>query len=168
MTKIVLYPNEILRKKVSDVTEIDKITDKEIKELKKLLDFIKEKRKTNKKIDIKYGCSGFLGLEYEGEVRDRYFICNTGINTASILYDGDMYVCPNVPRRREWVQGNIKTDSIVDVWNNKYQLFRDENRTWCKKCSKCDWWKECKGNGFHLWDAEKKEPKICHLEMLSK
>ena len=35
MTKIVLYPSEVLRKKVSEVTEIDKITAEEIKELKK-------------------------------------------------------------------------------------------------------------------------------------
>jgi radical SAM protein with 4Fe4S-binding SPASM domain len=138
------------------------------KELKVLLDFIKEKRKNQKKIKVLYGCSGFLGTEYEGEVRDRYFICNTGINTASILYNGDIYVCPNVPRRKEWIQGNIRSDSFVDVWNNKFQLFRDENRTWCEKCSKCEWWKECLGNGFHLWDAEKKEPKICHLDMITK
>ncbi len=37
MSKIVIYPNEVLRKKVSDVVEIDKVTAKEIEELKKLL-----------------------------------------------------------------------------------------------------------------------------------
>lgn len=136
-------------------------------ELTTLLDFIKEKRKKQKKMEVLYGCSGFLGTKYEGEVRDRYFICNTGINTASILHNGDIYVCPNVPRRKEWIQGNIKEDSFTDVWNNKFKLFRDPNRTKCQKCSKCEWWQECLGNGFHLWDTEKREPKMCHLEMLS-
>ena len=37
MKKIITYPNEVLRKKVSDVVEIDKVTAKEIEELKKLL-----------------------------------------------------------------------------------------------------------------------------------
>jgi len=37
MGRIIIYPNEVLRKKVSDVIEIDKVTAKEIKELKKLL-----------------------------------------------------------------------------------------------------------------------------------
>ena len=37
MRKIILYPNDVLRKKVSDVTEIDEMTAKEIEDLKKLL-----------------------------------------------------------------------------------------------------------------------------------
>lgn len=46
------------------------------KEIKKLLDFIKEKNK-NKKLRLDYGCPGFLGLEYEGEARSFYFNCRT-------------------------------------------------------------------------------------------
>jgi len=37
MKKIIVYPNDVLRKKVSEVTKIDKVTAKEIGELKKLL-----------------------------------------------------------------------------------------------------------------------------------
>ena len=40
----------------------------------------------------------FLGMEYEKEVRPQIFYCRTGISIASILYNGDLFVCPNVPR----------------------------------------------------------------------
>lgn len=74
------------------------------KEIKQLLDFIKSKNKS-KKLDIRYGCHGFLGLDYEKEVRKHYFYCRTGISVASILYNGDLFVCPNVPRIKRLIQG---------------------------------------------------------------
>lgn len=135
-------------------------------QLKKLLQFIKDKRKRSK-IDITFGCEGFLGFDFEGEVRDRFFICNTGINTGSILHNGDIFVCPNVPRKKELIQGNVKIDRFSDIWNNKFEIFRDKKRTWCAKCSSCDYWEECLGGSFHLWDFEKKQPKICHKETLN-
>lgn len=134
-------------------------------ELRELLNFIKRKRKESK-IDIVYGCEGFLGLDFEGEVRDKFFICNTGINTGSILHNGDIFVCPNVPRRKELIQGNVRRDRFSEVWNNKFEIFRNKERTKCAKCSGCDYWDECLGGSFHLWDFEKNQPKICHLEML--
>ncbi|MCJ7740596.1 radical SAM protein [Candidatus Microgenomates bacterium] len=136
------------------------------KQLKKLLLFIKEKR-AKSKIDVTYGCAGFLGLEFEGKVRKNLFYCNTGINTASILFNGDIYVCPNVPRIKALIQGNVKRDRFSIVWDKKFQFFRDKNRTRCDKCIKCNFWEECLGNSFHLWDFSRKQPKICHLEMLS-
>lgn len=144
--------------------------DKEIllndKQLKGLLDFIKEKRKKSK-IDITYGCDGYLGPNYEGSVRGNLFFCVAGINIGSILHNGDIFVCPNVPRRRELIQGNVKKDRFSDVWNNKFEVFRDKNRTHCDKCSKCEFWEKCLGGSFHLWDFEKKEPKICHMDVIN-
>lgn len=136
------------------------------KQLKDLLLFIREKR-AKSKIDITFGCAGFLGLEFEGEVRSNYFYCNTGINTASILYNGDIYVCPNVPRIKELIQGNVRYDRFSVVWNNKFKHFRNKNRTECDKCSNCGYWQECLGNSFHLWDFAKNRPKMCHLAMIS-
>ncbi len=76
-------------------------------DIRKILDFIKANKK-NKKMDIQYGCPGFLGMEYEKEVRPQFFYCRTGISIASILYNGDLFVCPNVPRLPKFIQGNIK------------------------------------------------------------
>jgi len=135
-------------------------------QFQRMLQFIKDTRKSSK-IEITYDCSGFLGLEFEGEVRDNYFFCPTGINIASILHNGDIFVCPNVPRRQELIQGNIRKYKFSEVWNNKFEIFRKKDRTKCDKCSKCDFWNECLGNSFHLWDFEKNEPKICHWEMIN-
>lgn len=134
------------------------------KGFQKMMNFILEKRKTSK-IDITYDCSGYLG-DLEGEVRGNLYRCTTGITTGSILHNGDIFVCPNVPRHKELIQGNVKKDSFSTVWNEKFEVFRDKNRTKCDKCEKCESWEYCLGNGYHLWDKEKGEPKICHLEML--
>jgi radical SAM protein with 4Fe4S-binding SPASM domain len=135
-------------------------------EFKVLLDFIKEKRRQSKKINITFGCEGFLGLNYEGELRDHYFYCNTGINTGSILHNGDIFVCPNVPRRPELTQGNIRKDRFSKVWNEKFEIFRDPKRTSCEECLNCTHWENCLGGSFHLWDFKKNQPKICHLRAL--
>lgn len=135
------------------------------KEIKQLLDFIRAK-KSNKKLELLYGCPGFLGLEYEKEVRSHYFCCRTGINVASILYNGDLFVCPNVPRRKELIQGNIRTDNFKDVWDNKYKEFRHENRTKCDSCEKCENWEYCLGGAFHTWDFGKNRQNKCIYNMI--
>ena len=135
------------------------------KEIKQLLDFIKQKNK-NKKLELTYGCPGFLGLEYEKEVRKNYFYCRTGIQVASILYNGDLFVCPNVPRIKELMQGNIKTDNFKEVWDNKYKEFRDRNRTKCDECAKCENWEYCLGGAFHTWNFEENLQNKCPYNMI--
>jgi radical SAM protein with 4Fe4S-binding SPASM domain len=133
--------------------------------LKLLLNFIRNKRKRSE-IDIMYECGGFLGERFEGEVRNSFFICSAGITIGSILANGDIFVCPNVPRRKELIQGNVRKDRFSEVWNNKFEFFRKKDRTKCKECLECDHWDSCLGNAMHLWDFEKKRPKMCHLKMI--
>ena len=135
------------------------------KELKKILDFIKSKKK-DKRLELQYGCPGFLGLDYEKEARKHYFYCRTGINIASILYNGDLFVCPNVPRIQRLIQGNIKVDNFKDVWENKYKEFRDKNRTKCDECSACDSWEYCLGGAYHTWDFEENVQNKCPYKMI--
>lgn len=135
------------------------------KEIKKLLDFIKEKNK-EKKLELTYGCPGFLGLDYEKEVRKSYFYCRTGISVASILYNGDLFVCPNVPRIKHLIQGNIRTDNFKDVWNNKYKEFRTKDRTKCSKCEKCKYWDYCLGGAYHTWNFNSNEQNKCTYNMI--
>jgi peptide deformylase len=67
MTKIVLYPNEVLRKKVTEVIEIDKVTKKEIEELKKLL---AEGENAAGLAAPQIGVSkNFFGIKINGEVK---------------------------------------------------------------------------------------------------
>ena len=129
-------------------------------EYKYLFNFIKEKREENI-MNVEYGCSHYLDIPMEKEIRDTYFYCVTGLYVASILSNGDIFVCPNVERRPEFIQGNIKTDSFVDVWENKFKIFRTDDRTKCEKCSKCTKWKYCLGDSFHTFNFENRTPNFC-------
>ena len=133
-------------------------------EIKSILDYIIEKKK-ERKIEVEYGCSHYLGLKYEKAVRGFPFKCMAGINVGSILANGDICVCPNV-RRKELVQGNIKTDSFVDVWENKFKEFRKERITTNSKCKKCKSFKYCRGDSFHSWNFDEKKPNLCMKELL--
>lgn len=135
-------------------------------DLKILLNFIRKKNKS-KKLELQYGCPSFLGLKYEKEVRKSYFYCRTGINIASILFNGDLFVCPNVPRRKELIQGNIKKNRFSDIWNNKYGPFRTKQRTKCNNCEKCTYWEYCLGGSYHTWNFEKNIQNKCVYEMFN-
>ena len=126
-----------------------------------LFDFIKKTR-TEGRIHASYGCEGFLG-PYEGEVRDYYFHCRAGVNVASVLCDGSISGCTSI--RSNFHQGNIYTDSLWDVWQNRFQKYRD--RSWARKgqCSECDLWKYCEGSGMHLYD-DNEQLLFCHYHRL--
>ncbi len=127
-----------------------------------LFEFMKVARK-EKRINLNYGCEGFLG-DYEGEVRDNFFICGAGINVASVLVDGSISACPIL--RGNFIQGNIYKDSFLEIWNNKYQNYRD--RSWTKTgiCRECKSFKYCEGNGLHLHNEKTGELLFCHLKTL--
>ena len=115
-------------------------------EFKYLMDFIVETRQ-EKRIKLSYACEGYLG-DYEGKVRRGHFMCKAGLTTASVLSDGGITGCLSI--RSQYQQGNIYTDSFWDVWQNRFVNFR--NHDWMKTglCAKCDMFKYCEGNGFHL------------------
>ena len=131
------------------------------KDYKYLFYFILVKQKLGEMKSVTYGCSHYVGLDLEREVRDNYFLCMTGLLIGSILSNGDIYVCPNVPRRKELIQGNIKTDSFVDVWENKFEYFRNGDRCSCDTCKKCKHWNYCAGDAMHTWNFDDNEPLIC-------
>jgi radical SAM protein with 4Fe4S-binding SPASM domain len=136
------------------------------KDLLRLLDYIKSKKQTSP-IDITYDCTGFLGPKYEGLVRNWFFYCTAGITTGSILHNGDIFVCPNVPRIPNLIQGNVRTNDYFDTWQNSFKPYRLKDRTSCDGCRQCINWTECRGGSFHLWDFEKQQPKFCHLQYIN-
>lgn len=107
---------------------------------------------------IEWGCPHYLGKK----LNRRTFECFTGINMASILYNGDIFVCPNVPRLPELVQGNIKEDSFSYIWKTGFEQFRNRKMFQSEQCRGCRHWKECKGDSIHTWDFENKKPKFCY------
>ena len=67
--------------------------------------------------------------------------------------------------RADYNQGNIYEDDFMDVWENRYQKYR--NREWMKKddCALCSYFRYCQGNGMHLRDGNGKLL-LCHLKRL--
>ena len=79
---------------------------------------------------------------------------------GSVLIDGSISACPNIDR--SFSQGNIYTDKFYDVWEQKFQPFR--NRNWMRvgRCKDCKSFKDCQGNGFHNWHGDKQNVLVCH------
>lgn len=128
-----------------------------------LLEFIKRTRKEDR-IGLNFACEGFLG-GYEEEVRDSFYMCQAGISVGSILSDGSISACPSI--RSKFYQGNIYKDDFWDIWNNRFEMFRD--REWAHKgiCASCEMFRYCKGNGMHLHDEEGRLL-VCHYNRITK
>lgn len=133
--------------------------------LLKLFAFIKDKRKNNYNFHISYSEEGYLGCDWEREVRDDFFYCGAGINVGGLLSDGTLSACPSLSK--EWSQGNINEISFSKAWETRYENMR--NRDWMKSgdCSKCNKWKYCNGSSLHLWDWKEGKTKVCHYRLLN-
>lgn len=127
-----------------------------------LLDFILECRAEGT-IRASFGCDGFLG-DYEGIVRNGLFFCRAGIQVGSILSNGDIGACPNI--HRGFVQGNIYRDDFLDVWENRFETYRNKNGFKTGMCSDCRQWKYCRGESMHLRQPGNPDPIICHFHRL--
>jgi len=111
-------------------------------------------------VPVVWGCPHFLGDRLD----NRRFLCFAGVYTASILANGDIFVCPNVERRKELIQGNILTDSFSDVWNSRFEFFR--NRVLPKMCEGCKYKNSCKGDSMHTRDFDSNEPLFCYRDYI--
>ena len=138
-------------------------------ELRYLLDFIREKRFDNdNEMDVTYGCSHFLTYDYEREVRDFYFQCAAGTQVASIMADGSITACLDIERRSELIQGNAYEDDFIDVWENRFKIFRYDRTGDSRKCSGCKYRNVCMGDSVHTWNYDENEPSYCLMNVLTK
>lgn len=135
-------------------------------DFKYLLSFIKDYRQIPRGVPVSFGCSHFTTLEYERDIRNHYFCCGTGILTASILHNGDIFVCPNVERRPDLIQGSIRTDRFADVWKNDFKAFRVRRDLTSPVCSTCEDAYFCMGDSTHTWDYDNKIPRLCLKKLL--
>jgi radical SAM protein with 4Fe4S-binding SPASM domain len=80
------------------------------------------------------------------------------------MSNGDISACPGI--RAVFSQGNIYKDDFWEVWNTKFQKFR--NRDWAKTgiCADCKFFRYCEGGGMHLHNADD-SLMMCHLEKLN-
>ena len=126
--------------------------------------FIREKRAEG--WPVQYGCSHYLGPELEGETRDWYWLCNAGIYTGSIMSNGDIGACLDIERRPETIQGSIRESRFRDVWEKRFELFRQDLSELSEKCRDCGHTKHCRGGAHHSWDYDRNEPMICFKGIL--
>lgn len=126
-----------------------------------VLEFIRRTRREGR-IDASYACEGFLG-GYEAEVRDHFYQCAAGVSVASIRVDGAISGCTSI--RANFNQGNIYRDDFWDVWQNRFEPFR--NRAWAKRgaCADCRMFRYCLGGGMHL-HGDDGELLYCHYKRL--
>ena len=130
----------------------------------RLFDFIREKRRQG--YPLEFGCSHYLGPEYEAEVREWYWLCNAGVYTASIMANGDIGACLDIERRSETIQGNIYKDRFSDVWHNRFEIFRRDFSRENQKCRECGHAGFCRGDARHSWDYDNMHPMVCMKDIL--
>ncbi len=129
-----------------------------------MIEFIRNKRIAGE--PVCYGCSHYLGTEYEHEVRDWYYLCTAGIYTASIMANGDITACLDIERRPEFVQGNIRQDRFSDVWYNRFQIFRRDLSDEAEMCRGCEHARFCHGDAYHSFNFDEHRPEVCFKGIL--
>jgi radical SAM protein with 4Fe4S-binding SPASM domain len=105
--------------------------------------------------------SNYIGGELDFRVRDHHFFCRAGVSFGGVMVNGDILACANIDRR--FRQGNVFSESFVEVWEQRFQVFRD--RRWMKtgRCARCAEWPFCQGNSFHNWDLDTGQPSLCQF-----
>lgn len=126
---------------------------------RRLMDFIRAKRVEG--MPVTYGCSHYLGLTYEREVRDWYFLCNAGIYTAGIHANGDIGACLDIESNEQTIQGNILWDHFKEVWKKRFNIFRENLYEKNAKCNSCIARERCGGGPYHSWDYRNNSPLVC-------
>ena len=124
-----------------------------------LMNYIVDKRREN--IPVEYGCPHYLGIDFERDVRDWYYYCAAGIEVASIMADGNIGACLDIERNDATIQGNVYQDSLLDVWRNKFEVFRQDLSDITARCHGCPHTKYCRGGAHHTYDHLAKEQRLC-------
>jgi len=144
------------------LTNNDLMLDKS--DYKKILNYIADHQ--DDEIEILYSCNHYVGLDMERKIRPWYYFCRAGLEVASIQYNGDISACLDIERRDELVFGNVREDDFYTIWKNKFEIFRQHKEEKSEKCSTCEHKENCQGGGYHTWDFDKNEPRLCMIEQL--
>lgn len=118
-------------------------------EVRTILEYVREARQDAFTPRPEFSEEGFVGERFEGVVRPYLCQCRAGISVAGIRANGRIGACPELAEVFD--QGDIRTERLKDVWDQRYQVFRD--RGWTRKgaCTECGQWGRCKGGALHLY-----------------
>jgi len=134
-------------------------------QMKQLLDFVVRKRINAGNERINYACAHYLA-QYEETIRQQPFYCTAGKQTASITCTGRIVSCLNVQRNDITIQGNLLYDSFIEVWKNKFKIFREDRTNLCSQCISCGHKTLCKGDSAHTWDFNNNTPLHCVMTFM--
>lgn len=135
-------------------------------QLRTLYDFIRAKRMDPAcRMEVTYGCSHFVTFAYERMLRDFYFQCGAGTKVASVAANGDILACLDIERRPELVQGSIREDDFIDVWENRFRPFRTDRTARSAVCRACEHREICMGDSAHTWNYDRDEPNYCVVKL---
>lgn len=157
--------------RISNIDPIGRANDNqhlmlEEKDFHFLFDFMKIHQ--NDALPVVWSCSHYFGnTNLVSDATNRKFSCLSGIQTASVLSNGDIFGCPNIPRRKELIQGNVQIDSFVDVWNTKFKYYRNKEIRKVNACKNCDKWQYCQGDSLHTYDFSNNVPLFCYKKYFS-
>lgn len=126
---------------------------------RRLLDFLRAARARGGPVRAALSCEGYLPPALDAEVRDEPYFCRAGIDIASVLSDGAIGACPNLSRGL--VQGNVRDDDLLDVWEYRFAPFRERGWMRTGDCVPCREWRRCQGNSLHLWDDARGRTAFC-------
>lgn len=120
-------------------------------DVRALLEYIRISRSDGMLPRPEFSEEGFLGYRFEGIVRPYLSQCRAGITVAGIRANGRVGACPEL--NPVFDQGDIRKENLKEIWDNRYQVFRD--RSWTKngKCGECDKYAHCNGGALHLYDS---------------
>lgn len=128
------------------------------------LEWIATRRTRPGAVQVDFSCEAYLPSRLDRRVRDEPYFCRAGICIGSVLSDGSISACPNIPR--SLTEGNVRIDDLGSIWETRFQRFR--NRSWMKtgNCVTCGKWPACQGNSMHLWDDESNKTARCYYRLL--
>ncbi|MFA6032985.1 MAG: radical SAM protein [Myxococcota bacterium] len=133
-------------------------------DLRTALDFIIKASKDGLVPKPIFGEECYLGREYEAKVRPYRFLCKAGLTIGGIMYDGRVGACPELTQ--SFIQGDISRNTLREIWESRYSLFRD--RSWTKKgkCAACDSFGVCRGGSLHLYAHPQDDMTRCLYQLL--
>lgn len=112
-----------------------------------------ERYANSKETMVELGCGGWTGRNLEGMIRPFIFHCIAGINNLGILYDGKLAACSNIPREFGF-EGDLRKDRIKDVWEKRYQKYRNFDWKKTEDCQSCREWDYCHGGPMHKMKSD--------------
>ncbi len=135
-------------------------------DLAEVLGFVVECQTLELPFGVEMGCGQWYGKQLEGFVRPYIWHCIAGINVLGIMSDGSIGACNNIDR--SYCQGNVLEDDVKDVWQYRFDVFRD--REWARndECIDCSDWGLCKGGEMHMRSPLGERLSPCFFQWLTR